>query len=99
MVTWRAWGIPVRCGAGMVALQTLLALYHFGDRTALRQLVNPLMWIGLGHWLGGGTPSPRHDRLVPHAAAGRDVPGHPRGRSPGASWGGYSALLGSCSMA
>ena len=24
MVTWRAWGIPVRCGAGMVALQTLL---------------------------------------------------------------------------
>ena len=33
---------------------------------------------GLGHWLGGGTPSPRHDRSVPHAAAGRDVPGHPR---------------------
>ena len=48
MVTWRAWGIPVRCGAGMVALQTLLALYRFGDSTALLQLVNPLMWIGLG---------------------------------------------------
>ena len=48
MVTWRAWGIPVRCGVGMVALQTLLALYRFGDRTALPQLVNPLMWIGLG---------------------------------------------------
>ena len=48
MVTWRAWGIPVRCGAGMVVLQTLLALYRFGDSTALLQLVNPLMWIGLG---------------------------------------------------
>ena len=48
MVTWRAWGIPVRCGASMVALQTLLALYRFGDSTALLQLVNPLMWIGLG---------------------------------------------------
>ena len=48
MVTWRAWGIPVRCGAGMVALQTLIALYRFGDSTALLQLVNPLMWIGLG---------------------------------------------------
>ena len=48
MVTWRAWGIPVRCGAGMVALQTLLAFYRFGDSTALLQLVNPLMWIGLG---------------------------------------------------
>ena len=35
-------------GAGMVALQTLLALYRFGDSTALLQLVNPLMWIGLG---------------------------------------------------
>ncbi len=45
---WRAWGIPVRCGAGMVALQTLLALYRLGDSTALLQLVNPLMWIGLG---------------------------------------------------
>ena len=45
---WRAWGIPVRCGAGMMALQTLLALYRFGDSTALLQLVNPLMWIGLG---------------------------------------------------
>ena len=32
----------------MVALQTLLALYRFGDSTALLQLVNPLMWIGLG---------------------------------------------------
>ncbi len=48
MVTWRAWGIPVRCGAGMVGLQTLLALYRFGDSTAWLQLVNPLMWIGLG---------------------------------------------------
>ena len=48
MVTWRAWGIPVRCGAGMVVLQTLLALYRFGDSTALLQLVNPLIWIGLG---------------------------------------------------
>ena len=48
MVTWRAWGIPVRCGAGMVVLQTLLALYRFGDSTALLQLGNPLMWIGLG---------------------------------------------------
>ena len=38
MVTWRAWGIPVRCGAGMVVLQTLLALYRFGDSTALLQL-------------------------------------------------------------
>ena len=38
----------MRCGAGMVALQTLLALYRFGDSTALLQLVNPLMWIGLG---------------------------------------------------
>ena len=32
----------------MVALQTLLALYRFGDTTAPLQLVNPLMWIGLG---------------------------------------------------
>ena len=32
----------------MVALQTLLALYRFGDSTALLQLVNPLLWIGLG---------------------------------------------------
>ena len=48
MVTWRAWGIPVRCGAGMVVLQTLLALYRFGDSTALLQLVNPQLWIGLG---------------------------------------------------
>ena len=38
----------MRCGAGMVALQTLLALYRFGDGTALPQLVNPPMWIGLG---------------------------------------------------
>ena len=38
----------MRCGAGMVALQTLLALYRFGDSTALPQLVNPQMWIGLG---------------------------------------------------
>ena len=48
MMTWRTWGVPVRCGVGMVALQTLLALYRFGDTTAWRQLVNPLMWIGLG---------------------------------------------------
>ena len=48
MMTWRTWGVPVRCGVGMVALQTLLALYRFGDTTALLQLVNPLMWIGLG---------------------------------------------------
>ena len=48
LVAWRAWGVPVRCGAGMVALQTLLALYRFGDTTALLQLVNPLMWLGLG---------------------------------------------------
>ena len=32
----------------MVALQTLLALYRFGDTTAWLQLVNPLMWLGLG---------------------------------------------------
>ena len=38
----------MRCGADMVALQTLLALYRFEDSTALPQLVNPLMWIGLG---------------------------------------------------
>ena len=38
----------MRCGMGMVALQTLLALYRFGDTTAPLQLVNPLMWIGLG---------------------------------------------------
>ncbi len=48
MMTWRTWGVPVRCGVGMVALQTLLALYRFGDTTAWLQLVNPLMWIGLG---------------------------------------------------
>ena len=54
---------------------------------------------GLGHWLGGGTPSPRHDRSVPHAAAGRDVPGHPRGGRREPRGGGYSALRGSCSMA
>ena len=48
MMTWRTWGVPVRCGVGMVALQILLALYRFGDTTALLQLVNPLMWIGLG---------------------------------------------------
>ena len=48
LVAWRAWGVPVRCGAGMVALQTLLALYRFGDTTALLQLVNPLVWLGLG---------------------------------------------------
>ena len=48
LVTWRAWGVPVRCGVSMVALQTLLALYRFGDTTALLQLVNPLMWLGLG---------------------------------------------------
>ena len=48
MMTWRTWGVPVRCGVSMVALQTLLALYHFGDTTAWLQLVNPLMWLGLG---------------------------------------------------
>ena len=48
LMTWRTWGGPVRCGMGMVALQTLLALYRFGDTTAPLQLVNPLMWIGLG---------------------------------------------------
>ena len=36
------------CGAGMVILQTGLALYRFGGTTSLREGVNPLMWIGLG---------------------------------------------------
>ena len=36
------------CGAGMVILQTGLALYRFGGTTNLREWVNPLMWIGLG---------------------------------------------------
>ena len=81
MMTWRTWGVPVRCGVGMVALQTLLALYRFGDTTAWLQLVNPLMWIGLGlffvtGWVIGWVVERllrrcRHRCPSPHAASAR----------------------------
>ena len=106
MVTWRAWGVPVRCGAGMVALQTLLALYRFGDTTALLQLVNPRMWIGLGlffvtGWVIGwvverllrGTTGQFRTLLLVATILATPV------AVAGSLVGGCSALWGSCSMA
>ena len=65
------WFLPVLCGLGMCVLQTVLAIYRFGNNISLLQFLNPLMWLGLGlFFVAGGLIGMLIERLLRGTTSG-----------------------------
>lgn len=65
------WFFPALCGLGMCVLQTVLAIYRFGNDLLPWQFLNPLMWVNLGlFFVAGGLIGMLIERLLRGTTSG-----------------------------